>query len=436
MRWTTDSIRRIAGNVIEVQARGVGYGELALVSSPGAAALAQIIRLDGDAVFLQVLGGTAGLSSGDSVRFLERALEAPFTPHLLGRVFDGKGEPRDGGPRLLEATVPVGGPPVNPVRRLKPSRMIRTAIPMIDLFNSLVESQKISIFTVAGEPYLELLARIALQADAEVIVLGGMGLRYDDYLFLRDTLESAGAAARTVAFVHTAADPVVECIAAPDLALAVAERFALAGRRVLVLLTDMTSFCDALKEVAIVMEQVPSNRGYPGDLYSQLAARYEKAVAFEGAGSVTLLSVTTLPGNDITHPVPDNTGYITEGQYYLQNGRIEPFGSLSRLKQHVNAATRADHRTLMDAMIRLYAGYQETLEKRAMGFALSPWDGKLMRYGTLFEARLMDLGVAMTLETALDLGWRILADCFAPAETGIGSELLADFWPREEAGRA
>ena len=183
-----------------------------------------------------------------------------------------------------------------------------------------------------------------MQAEVDVIVLGGMGLKYDDYLFFRDTLEKSGAMGRTVMFIHTASDPTVECTLVPDLSLAVAEQFALAGKRVLVLLTDMTNFADAQKEMAITMEQVPSNRGYPGDLYSCLASRYEKAVDFEGAGSITILGVTTMPGDDVTHPVPDNTGYITEGQYYLKNGHIEPFGSLSRLKQNVNGTTRSDHR--------------------------------------------------------------------------------------------
>ena len=226
--------------------------------------------------------------------------------------------------------IEIGGPAVNPAQRIIPRNMIRTNIPMIDLFNSLVESQKLPIFSVSGEPYNPLLARIALQAEVDVIILGGMGLKYDDYLFFKDTLEQGGALSRAVFFVHTASDPIVECLLVPDIALAVAEGFALQGKKVLVLLTDMTNFADALKEIAITMEQVPSNRGYPGDLYSQLAARYEKAVDFSGAGSITILGVTTMPGDDVTHPVPDNTGYITEGQYYLKNGRIEPFGSLSR----------------------------------------------------------------------------------------------------------
>jgi V/A-type H+-transporting ATPase subunit B len=214
------------------------------------------------------------------------------------------------------------------------------------------------------------------------------------------------------------------------MSLAVAEQFALQGKDVLVLLTDMTNYADSMKEIAITQEQVPSNRGYPGDLYSQLAARYEKAVDFDGAGSVTVLAVTTMPGDDVTHPVPDNTGYITEGQYYLKGGRIEPFGSLSRLKQNVNGKTRKDHRALMDAMIRLYSSYKDTLEKKSMGFMMSKWDEKLLKYGELFEKEMMDLSVNISLEGALDQGWKILATCFDKDETGIKTELISEFWPK------
>lgn len=285
--------------------------------------------------------------------------------------------------------IDIGGPPVNPVKRIIPNKMVRTGIPMIDVFNSLVESQKLPVFSIAGEPYNELLARIAIQAEVEIIVLGGMGLKYDDYLFFREALQKQGALPRCVFFIHTAADPTVECLLVPDISLAVAEQFALNGKRVLVLLTDMTNFCDALKEISITMEQIPSNRGYPGDLYSQLAARYEKAVDFEGAGSITILAATTMPGDDVTHPVPDNTGYITEGQFYLKNSVIEPFGSLSRLKQQVNGKTRGDHRTIMDTMIQLFASYREALEKQAMGFQMSAWDKKLLKYGRIFENEMM-----------------------------------------------
>ncbi len=234
-------------------------------------------------------------------------------------------------------------------------------------------------------------------------------------------------------FIHTAADPVVECLLVPDMALALAENYAVNGRDVLVLLTDMTNFADAMKEIAITMEQIPSNRGYPGDLYSQLASRYEKAVDFDTAGSITILAATTMPGDDVTHPVPDNTGYITEGQFYLRGGRIEPFGSLSRLKQQVNGATRKDHRTIMDTMIQLFAGYRETLEKQTMGFRMSAWDKKLLKYGVRFEKEMMDLSVNIPLEQALDLGWKIMSDCFDPEETGVPTKLIEKFWPEKKS---
>jgi V/A-type H+-transporting ATPase subunit B len=185
-----------------------------------------------------------------------------------------------------------------------------------------------------------------------------------------------------------------------------------------------------MKEIAITMERVPSNRGYPGDLNSQLAFRYEKAVDFEGSGSITVLAVTTMPGDDVTHPVPDNTGYITEGQFYLKGGRIEPFGSLSRLKQQVNKDSREDHRAIMDGMIQLYSRYRETEEKRSMGFRMSEWDNKLLKYGKLFESKMMDLSVNIPLEQALDNGWQILASCFTKEETGFRTELTEKFWPK------
>ncbi len=429
MRKIYHKIIHIAGNVITVEADNVSYNELAEVSSSRGVSLAQVIRLDSGKVSLQVFAGSRGISTGDQVRFLGREMQISSSEALLGRVFSGRGTPRDGKPEVAAKMVEIGGPSVNPAKRIIPRNMIRTNIPMIDVFNTLVESQKLPIFSIAGEPYNELLARIALQAEVDVIVLGGMGLKYDDYLKFRQTLDEEGALSRTVMFIHTASDPIVESLMVPDMSLAVAEQYALDGKRVLVLLTDMTNFADALKEIAITMEQIPATRGYPGDLYSQLATRYEKAVDFDSAGSITILAVTTMPGDDVTHPVPDNTGYITEGQFYLRNGRIEPFGSLSRLKQQVNGRTRPDHRAIMDAMIRLYSDFRSTQEKQSMGFLMSAWDKKLLKYGKLFEQNMMDLSVNISLEDALDLGWRILADCFARNEVGIKSELADQYWP-------
>ena len=429
MRKVYHKIIQIAGNVITVEADNVGYNDLAEVTSARGTSLAQVIRLQDDKVFLQVFTGSRGISTGDEVRFLGHPMRVSASENLLGRIFTGAGRPRDSRPAISDDMIDIGGPSVNPAKRIIPRKMIRTGIPMIDVFNTLVESQKLPIFSVAGEPYNELLSRIAMQAEVDIIILGGMGLKYDDYLAFRNTLDEHGALSRSVLFIHTASDPIVECMLVPDMCLAVAEQYALQNKRVLVLLTDMTNFADAMKEIAITMEQIPSNRAYPGDLYSQLAARYEKAVDFDGAGSITILAVTTMPGDDVTHPVPDNTGYITEGQFYLKNGRIEPFGSLSRLKQQVNGKTRADHRVIMDTMIRFYADYKETIEKQSMGFQMSSWDRKLLKFGKLFEEKMMDLSVNIPLEEALDLGWKILAECFDKTETGIKSDMIDEFWP-------
>lgn len=429
MRKVYTNIVQIAGDVITVEAEGIGYYDIAEVASKRGVSLAQVIRLDGKRVSLQVFAGSRGISTGDKVRFLKHPMRVASGDALLGRIFNGSGQPLDNGPVLSDQMIAIGGPPVNPIKRIVPNKMVRTGIPMIDVFNSLVVSQKLPIFSIAGEPYNDLLARIAIQAEVDVIILGGMGIKHDDFLFFKDTLESHGALSRCVFFIHTAADPTVECLLVPDLCLAVAEHFALAGKQVLTLLTDMTNFADSLKEIAITMGQIPSNRGYPGDLYSQLAARYEKAVDFDDAGSITILAATTMPGDDVTHPVPDNTGYITEGQFYLKGGVIEPFGSLSRLKQQVNGKTRDDHRTIMDTMIQLFASYREALEKLSMGFRMSPWDKKLLRYGKLFEKDMMSLTVNIPLEKALDRGWEMLAECFTAEETGIRRVLIEKYWP-------
>ncbi len=432
MRKVYTRIDQIVGPVVTLRARDVAYGELALIQQrDGNQTFAQVIKLKGEEVSLQVFAGSKGISTGDQVQFLGRQVQLDFRAEdLLGRTFNGVGEPLDNRPRLQGAeAVEIGGPSFNPARRIIPHRMIQTGIPMIDMFNTLVKSQKLPIFSVAGEPYNELLARIALQAEADVIILGGMGLKYDDYLFFKEQLASSKE--RTILFIHTAADPVVECMMVPDMALAAAERYATAGKDVLVLLTDMTAFADAMKEVAVAMEQIPANRGYPGDLYSQLASRYEKAVDIEGSGSITLLAVTTMPGDDVTHPVPDNTGYITEGQFYLKNGVIDPFGSLSRLKQLVNGKTRPDHSALMTAMIRLYDGARKVRQQQSMGFAVSAFDQRLLAYAEEFERRMMDLRVNLPLFAQLDLGWEILSHHFSEVESTVPSKLCAQYWPRK-----
>ncbi|HNZ67557.1 MAG TPA: V-type ATP synthase subunit B, partial [Planctomycetota bacterium] len=249
MRKVYTIIDQISGNVIRLKASNVGFDDIAVVESEHVTSLAQVIRLQNDDVYLQVFAGTKGISTGDRVRFLGHPMEVSFSDNLLGRIFSGNGKPRDGRSVLTDNMISIDGPSVNPAKRMVPQNMIRTGIPMIDLFNTLVESQKLPIFSVPGEPYNPLLARIALQAEADIIVFGGMGLKYDDYLFFKNTFDKGGVLSRSIMFVHTASDPIVECLLVPDLVLAVAENFAVQqNKKVLVLLTDMTSYADALKE--------------------------------------------------------------------------------------------------------------------------------------------------------------------------------------------
>ncbi len=426
-------VLEIVGDLLKVRAQDVEYGSLAIIENPdGEQSLAQVIQLSRDVVSLQVFAGGSGLSTRSRIRFLGHPMQVSYSNNILGRIFRGSGLAIDGGPSLDdEPKVNIGGATVNPMMRVMPKHMIHTRVPMVDLFNCLVESQKIPIFSVAGEPHNQLLARIATQTDADMIVFGGLGLIFDDYHFFRTTFEEQGNFSRTIMYVNLASDPIVERLLVPDMALKVAERFAVEeGKRVLVLLTDMTAYADALKEVGIAMEHVPSNRGYLGDLYSKLAQRYEQACDYKGAGSVTILSVTTMPGNDITHPVPDNTGYITEGQFYLHNRMIDPFGSLSRLKQQViGKETREDHAQVMNTMIRLYSEAKDAEKKQAMAFDLSAYDHKLLTFGRLFKERFMGIEVAMDLNEALDLGWQTMADCFEPQELLMKKQLVDKYFP-------
>lgn len=434
MKTVHDRINDMRGNLITVTAEGVSLGELARIDlKNGRSVFASVLQIDRSQVTLQVFQNTRGISTEDKVTFLKREMQATFGDSLLGRRLSGSGVPIDGGPEIIGEPINIGQTSFNPVKRIIPREMVRTNIPMIDMFNTLVRSQKIPIFSVAGEPYNKLLMRIANQTNADVVVIAGMGLTFNEYQAFIDNAERAGSMNKTLMFIHRATDPAVECLLVPDMALACAEKFAIDGKHVIVLLTDMTSFSDAIKEIAITMDQVPSNRGYPGSLYSDLASRYEKAVLIEGSGSITVVGVTTMPGDDVTHPVPDNTGYITEGQFYLHNGQIDPFGSLSRLKQLViGKVTREDHGDLANTMIRLYADSKKSRERQSMGFKLSRWDEQLLKYSQLFEKRLMDWNVNLPLEEALNLGWTMMADCFKREEVGIRESVLKGYWPKAE----
>ncbi|WP_037307718.1 V-type ATP synthase subunit B [Ruegeria halocynthiae] len=438
-------VLEIVGDTIKVRVpldgsadAAVRFNDLALIETvDGHKTLAQVIFIDRDVVTLQVFSGTKGISTEATATFLGHPMQTSYSPNILGRVFDGAGVAIDGGPDLsAEPRIDIGGPTVNPSERAVPNKMIRTDVPMIDVFNTLVESQKIPIFSVSGEPFNAFLSRIGIQADADIVVFGGLGLIFDDYYTFRTSFEDAGVFSRTVMFVNQAMDPLVERLLVPDMALAVAEKFAVEeGKRVLVLLTDMTAYADAMKEVGISQERVPSQRGYMGDLYSQLARRYEKACDYAKGGSVTVLTVTTMPGNDVTHPVPDNTGYITEGQIYLHSGVIDPFGSLSRLKQNViGKTTREDHGQIMNTMIRFYSESRDAAQKQAMAFDLSDYDHQLLKFGDLFRTRFMDINVSISLEEALDLGWKTLAECFAPEQLLMKQALIDKYFPKDADG--
>lgn len=437
MKIVYEKIHQIRGNLLTVSAKGVRLGELARIDlKDGRSFYASVLRFEDDLVTLQAFKNPRGVSTQDRVTFLHCQMQATWGEALLGRCLNAIGEPVDGGPEIIGESVGLASSSFNPVKRIVPHDLVRTNIPMIDVFNCLVKSQKIPIFSVPGEPYNQLLMRIANQADADIVVIGGMGLTFKEYRAFIDNAETSGSMHKTVMFVHRATDPAVECTLVPDMALACAEKFAVKGKDVLVLLTDMTAYADALKEIAITMDQVPSNRGYPGSLYSDLALRYEKAVQIDGGGSITIIGVTTMPGDDITHPVPDNTGYITEGQYYLRNRSIDSFSSLSRLKQLViGKETRKDHADLANAMIRLYAESKKAKERHSMGFRLSRWDKQLLQYASLFEENFTSLEVNLPVEKALDLGWKILGCCFQPHEVGIKAAIVDEYWIGNEADK-
>ncbi|PRX55416.1 V-type ATP synthase subunit B [Flagellimonas meridianipacifica] len=431
LQKTYENIDSIGRAILSINAQGVHNKELAEVIYPsGEKAFAQVIALDGDQVTLQLYGGGFGVSTNCKIRFLGKPIEVGFSDDMLGRVYSGNGQPIDGGPELLSDMVRVAGPSINPVKRLIPKDMIRTGVPMIDVFNTLVRSQKIPIFAKAGEPYNRLLANIATQTDADIIIIGGVGLKYDEYHYFRERIEQAGSKNKTIMFIHTHRDSIVEGLMVPDLTLAVAEQFALQGKNVFVLLSDMTQWSDYLRQVANAQDQIPANQGYPGDLYSQLASRYEKAADIEGAGSLTVLGVTTM--DDVTHPVPDNTGYITEGQFYMKDGYLELFGSLSRLKQQVNDRTRTDHRSIMNAMARLLSEAEERVKAQKFGSVKDDYSLRLLEYRKTFQKELMDPFRYLELEDALDICWDILAQHFKKEEVGLSSKLIEDYWPEQE----
>ncbi len=305
---TYTHLQAITKATVSLNARGVANDELATVNGK----LAQIVKTKGDLVTLQVFSGTEGIPTDAEVSFLGAPPTLRVGDQLAGRFFNAYGKPIDGGPEIEGEEREVGGPSVNPYKRRQPSEIIPTGIAGIDLNNTIVSGQKIPFFADPDQPYNQVMADVALRADVDKIILGGMGLSNDDYLFFRNAFESAGALDKIVSFVNTTEEPPVERLLIPDMALAAAEYFAVdKNEKVLVLLTDMTLYADALSIVSNRMDQIPSKDSMPGSLYSDLAKIYEKAVQLPDGGSITIIAVTTLNDGDITHAIPDNTGYIT-----------------------------------------------------------------------------------------------------------------------------
>ncbi len=424
-------ITRITKATCALKAQGVGNDELALV----AGRLAQVVKIWGDDITLQVFSGTEGIPTDAEVTFLGKAPSLKVGEELCGRFFNAYGDPIDGGPSVDGEEREIGGPSVNPVRRKQPSELIATGIAGIDLNNTLVSGQKIPFFADPDQPYNQVMANVALRAQADRIILGGMGLPNDDYLYFKQMFDNAGVLDRIVSFINTTEDPTVERLLVPDMALTAAEYFAVdKNERVLVLLTDMTLYADALSIVSNRMDQIPSKDSMPGSLYSDLAKIYEKAVQFPEGGSITIIAVTTLSGGDITHAVPDNTGYITEGQLFLRKDTeigkviVDPFRSLSRLKQLViGKKTRKDHAYVMNAAVRLYADAANARTKLENGFDLTDYDQRALKFAKAYSGELLAVDVNIDTDRMLDTAWALFRSYFDRAELGIKAEIVDEF---------
>ena len=420
---------------VTLEAKGVSNDELALV----AGRLAQVVKIKDNSVTLQVFGGTEDIPTNAEVTFFGEPPSLNVSEDLAGRFFNAYGEPIDGGPAVEGEKRQIGGPSVNPYKRRQPSQLIPTGIAGIDLNNTLVSGQKIPFFADPDQPYNQVMSMVALRADVDKIILGGMGLTNDDYLFFKNQFESAGALHKIISFVNTTDQPPVERLLIPDMALTAAEYFAVdKNEKVLVLLTDMTLYADALSIVSNRMDQIPSKDSMPGSLYSDLAKIYEKAVQLPDGGSITIIAVTTLNDGDITHAIPDNTGYITEGQLFLRadpdSGKVivDPFRSLSRLKQLVqNKKTREDHSAVMNTSVRLYADAANAKTKLENGFDLSDSDLRCLDYAKEYATRLLAIDVNITIEEMLDTGWELFSKYFTKAETGLKEKLIEKYWKTE-----
>ncbi len=430
-------IKALTKATCTLEAGGVQYDELAWVDGRSA----QVIRVEGKNVTLQIFSGTEGLGTNAQVVFSGKAPHLTLSPLLAGRYFNAFGKAIDGRDEVQGDERDVKGQTVNPVRRQLPSELLATGIAGIDLNNTLVTGQKIPFFADPDQPYNRILAEVALRADSDRIVLGGMGISHDDFLMFQQKFEASGAGDKIVSYINTSEDPPLERLLIPDLVCTTAEYFAVERQeKVLVLLTDMTLYADALAIVSNKMDQIPSKDAMPGSLYSDLARIYEKAVQFKEGGSITIVAVTTLNDGDITHAIPDNTGYITEGQLYLKKDPetgltiIDPFRSLSRLKQNViGTKTREDHPQVMNALVRLYADASEARSKKENGFDLNEYDLRVLKFAEAYTRELLDVQLNIGTDEMLDRGWRLMSRYFEVFELGIRQNLIDKYWPEKTA---
>ena len=429
-------ISQVTKATCSLKATGVGFDELAYIHGR----LAQVVKIWGDEITLQVFSGTEGIPTNAEVIFLGKAPTLKVSDELCGRFFNAFGQPIDGGPEVDGEEREIGGPSVNPVQRKQPSELIATGIAGIDLNNTLVSGQKIPFFADPDQPFNQVMANVAMKAQTDRIILGGMGLTNDDYLYFKNLFENAGILDHIVSFVNTTEAPPVERLLVPDMALTAAEYFAVdKNENVLVLLTDMTLYADALAIVSNRMDQIPSKDSMPGSLYSDLAKIYEKAVQFPSGGSITIIAVTTLSGVDITHAIPDNTGYISEGQLFLRKDTeigkviVDPFRSLSRLKQLViGKKTRADHPQVMNACIRLYADAANARTKLENGFDLTNYDERVLEFAKEYSNDLLAIDVDLKIEQMLDTAWNLFGKYFNKSEVSIKKEFMDQYWIGKE----
>ncbi len=452
------TIDRVAGPLIVVSSvRNAAYGEIVRINlANGESKLGQVLEsADGYAV-VQVFGPTSGINvETTSVSFLGETFMTHVSDDMLGRIFNGQGKPKDGGAEMLGGEKrDINGEPMNPVARQMPSDFIETGVSTIDCMMTLVRGQKLPIFSGAGLPHNQLAAQIARQAKVKnmsekfAVVFAGIGVTYDDASYFIENFRKTGSLERTVAFINLADDPSIERILTPRLALTTAEFLAYErGMHVLVMLTDMTNYCESLRELASAREEVPGRRGYPGYMYTDLANIYERAGVVSGKkGSITQLNILTMPGDDVTHPIPDLTGYITEGQIYLDRGLgnkglyppVNPIGSLSRLMGSGIGAgkTREDHRGVADQLAGAYSRAQEARNLSAIigAEALSEGDKLYLGFGNEFEKRFINQGEYedRNIEKTLQIGWELLSGLPEEELTRIKKEYIDKYLPKRK----